>query len=203
MSREEILRRRARFVSAALMLSTGCSREPARTEVKAVPSAEAKASASPAEPPRPPPPVKPPPDRPSLAIKVSAAGEATRAAAAASIEKVHAAIEELAGAVPVGCMLTEPACRARFKVFAEDVARLRDDVYRLWRAHCPPKAADEKAVAAMLQDHQTWLGKWIDRIESAGAAAAAAQGDAGSTWDDLRADAAKAHAHPCLSIVCP
>ncbi|MBI2392309.1 MAG: hypothetical protein HYV09_22160 [Deltaproteobacteria bacterium] len=203
MSRDEILRRRARFVSAALMLTTGCSREPARTDAKAVPSTEAKAVASTPEPPRPTPPVKPPADRPTFAITVSTAGEAKRAAAAASIEKIHAGIEELAGAIPIGCLLVEPTCRARFKVFATDVARLREDIYRLSPPHCPPKAADDKAVEAMLHAHRAWLGQWLDKVEDAGRAAAAAQGDAGSAWDELHAEAAKAYAHPCLSLVCP
>jgi hypothetical protein len=171
-------------------------------KASAVPSAESKPEKKP-EPPKAPPPVKPPPDRPALTAKVSTSGEAKRAAASARIDKVEKAIEELAGAIPVGCDLAEPGCRGRFKAFAEEVAKLREQVYALHPLGCPPKLADDIAVDRMVLDQRSWLGQWLDEVEKAGKASADAIADAGTTWEDLRADAAKSYAHPCLSISCP
>lgn len=200
--REAILRRRARFVGAALVLC-GCHRdEGAGTRANAVPSSESKSVQKP-EPPKAPPPVKAPPDRPPFTAKVSTAGEAKRAAAAAKIEAIERSLEEVGGAIPIGCDLGEPACRGRFKVFAERVAQLREQIYALHPIGCPPKLADDQAVERMVLDQRTWLGRWLDDIEKAGRASADGIADAGSAWEDLRADAAKAYAHPCLSIACP
>jgi hypothetical protein len=141
-----------------------------------------------------------------MEAKVSTAGEAKRAAASARIDKIEKSLGELAGAIPAGCLLTDPVCRTRFKVFAEEVARLREEIYALHPPSCPPKLPDDKAIDHMVLAQRAWLGQWLDDVEKAGRASAEAlspQGDAGSTWDDLRADAEKAYAHPCLSFACP
>lgn len=200
---EDILKRRARFISAAAILAAGCSRDQSTSKPVAVPSTESKPTASAPAETKPPPPVKAPADRPPLDPKVSTAGQAKRADAAARIEKVNAAVEQAAAAIPAGCPLHDPACRARFKVFHDDLAKLRDDVYDLHLVRCPPKTPDDKAVEDMLQAHQAWLYRWIDDIEKAGRAAADAHDDAGSVWDELHKEAAAAHPHPCLKFACP
>lgn len=200
---EDILKRRARFISAAALLAAGCSRDQATTKPSAVPSTESKPQATASAAAKPPPPVPAPANRPSLEATVSAAGQAKRADAAARIEKVHTAIEQAAGAIPAGCPLHDPICRARFKVFADDLAKLREDVYELHAPRCPPKLADDIAVEKMLSAHQTWLYQWLEAIEKAGRDAADQHGDAGSVWEELHSEAAKAHAHPCLKFACP
>ncbi|MGZ3420173.1 MAG: hypothetical protein ACXWUG_14985 [Polyangiales bacterium] len=199
--RDAILRRRARFVSAALVLA-GCHPKDESVKASAVPSAESKSAQKP-QPPKAPPPVKPPPDRPAMTPTVSTTGEAKRAAAAARIEKVEKAIEELAGAIPIGCDLGDPVCRGRFKVFADEIAKLREQTHALHPPGCPPKLADDIAVDRMVLDQRAWLGRWIDDIEKAGRASADAIADSGTAWDDLKSDAEKAYAHPCLSFACP
>jgi hypothetical protein len=200
---EEILKRRARFISAAAILAAGCSRDQATTKPVAVPSSESKPTASSPAESKAPPAVKPPPDRPPLDPKVSTAALAKRADAAARIEKVNKAVEEAAGAIPAGCPLHDPACRARFKIFHDDLAKLRDDAYNLNLVRCPAKAPDDKAIEDMLQRHQDWLYRWIHDIEKAGRAAADVHEDAGSVWDELRGEAESAHPHPCLKFACP
>jgi len=199
---EDILKRRARFISAAALLAAGCSRDQATTKPTAVPSSESKPTVSVPES-KPPPPVAAPANRPSLDPKVSTAGQPKRAEAAAAIEKVNTAIEEISGAIPAGCPLHEPVCRARFKVFHDDLAKLRDDVYKLHEARCPAKLPDEIAIEKMLQDHQNWLNRWLFSIEKTARAAADVHEDAGSVWDELHNEAAKAHPHPCLKFACP
>ncbi len=199
---EDILKRRARFISAAALLAAGCSRDQSTTKPIAVPSTESKPVASAPES-KPPPPVKAPANRPPLDPKVSTAGQPKRAEAAAAIEKVNTAVEQIASAIPAGCALHEPACRARFKVFIEDLAKVREDVYALQVVRCPAKLPDDIAIEKMLQDHQDWLNRWIYEIDKAGRAAADAHEDAGSVWEELRNDAEKAYPHPCLKFACP
>lgn len=204
MSREEILKRRARFVSAALILATGCTREADGNKASPLPTTEAKPSV--AKPPAPPtpPPVKPPANRPPLTAKVTVTGEAKRAEAAARIEKLYEAIEQTANAIPIGCDVAEPACKTRFKLFYDKVADLRDQTYALGPPRCPPKLADDIAVQDMVMAHRAWLFTWLDAIEKAGRESALAQsGDAGTTLDDLHHEAAMAHPHPCLKFACP
>jgi hypothetical protein len=186
-------------VSAALLLS-GCH-QPEPGKAKPVPSSEHEAETKPE--PKPPPVVKAPPDRPAFTAKVSTTGEAKRAAAAAKIEAIERSLEELGGAIPVGCDLNEAACKGRFKVFAEKVTQLREQLAALGNFPCPPKSADESAIRRMILDQRTWLGHWLDEIEKTGRAQADAIADAGTAWEDLRADAAKAYAHPCLEFSCP
>jgi len=198
---DDILKRRARFISAAALLAAGCSRDRATPGPTAVPSSESKPATTANA--KPPPPVKPPADRPSLDAKVSTAGQAKRADAAARIEKVHGAIEQVANALPAGCPLHDPVCRARFKVFVGDIERLREDVHDLLVVRCPAKAPDDVALEKLLQAHQTWLYRWLDDIDRAGRAAADQHEDAGSVWEELHRDAASAYPHPCLKFACP
>lgn len=196
--REEILKRRAQFVSAALLLAVGCNRD--KPMASAVPDAESKKVAL--EPsPKPPARVEAPPNRPPLTAKVSVTGEAKRAAAAARIEKLEKAIDELSGAVPAGCELSDPICRARFRLFHEQLAKLREQIFSLLPPGCPPKLADDIAIREMVSHQHVWLTQWLEAIEKVGRATAI--GDAGTVWDELRADASRAYAHPCLSFACP
>ena len=130
-------------------------------------------------------------------------GEAKRALAATNIERVEKAIDELAGAIPAGCDLGDPICRARFRLFTDQLAKLREDIYRLSPKGCPPKLADDIAVGQMVSNHHVWLTQWLDAIEKVGHAAASARGDAGDVWNELQSEAALAYAHPCLSFACP
>jgi hypothetical protein len=197
--KDRILSRRAQFVSAALLLS-GCH-QPEAGKANAVPSSEHKVETKPE--PKPPPVVKAPPDRPAFTAKVSTGAEAKRAAAAAKIEAIDKSLEELGGAIPTGCDLNEPACKGRFKVFAEKVTQLREQLSAMTMFPCPAKNADETAIRKMIGEQYTWLTRWLDDIEKTGRAQADAIADAGTAWDDLRADAAKAYAHPCLEFSCP
>ncbi len=204
MSREKILERRARFVSAALVVMTGCTREADGNKPGPLPTTESKATVpKPAPPPKPPGAVPPPPDRPPLTAKVSVTGDAKRAAAAAKIEKIHEAIKQTADAIPAGCVLTDPACHTRFKLFHEKLAELREQVYELGPPRCPPKLADDIAVEAMVDAHRQWFGVWLHEIEKAGKEAALSQADAGDEWEQLHHEAAAAHPHPCLKFACP
>lgn len=197
--KDRILRRRAQFVSAALLLS-GCHQSETG-KANAVPSSEHKVVEKPD--PKPPPVVKAPPDRPAFTAEVSTAGEAKRAAASAKIEAIEKSLEELGAAIPTGCDLNEPACKGRFKVFAEKVTQIQEQLQALGNFPCPAKTPDEGAIRRMILDQRTWLTRWLDEIEKTGRAQADAIADAGKAWDDLRADAAKAYAHPCLEFSCP
>lgn len=194
---EEILRRRARFVSAALVLASGCTRN--RDGASPLPDSEAvKAAPSPPMP-APPPRVPPPPDRPALSAKVSAAGEPARDAAIKQIETLHASIEKLAGSIPAACELSETSCHARFKAFAEQIAKLDDDVYALHPPRCPAKLPDDIAVEKLRSEHRSWLDQWLRAID----VAAEQMHDAGTAWHDLRTAARAAYPHPCLKFYCP
>jgi hypothetical protein len=196
--RDEILARRARFVSAALVLALGCKGD--KPNALAVPDAETK-KATPAPEPKPPPKVAPPLNRPPVTAKVSVSGEAKRAAAAAKIEAIEKSIDELAGAIPAGCGLADTICRARFKAFADQLAKIREDIYALSPPACPPKLADDIAIQKMISQQHVWLSQWLDQVEKVGREQV--RGDAGTAWQELYADAAKAYAHPCLEFACP
>ncbi len=194
---EEILKRRARFVSAALLLAAGCTRE--KDGAAPLPPAEAKKPQPPEAPTKPPPRVEPPADRPSLTAKVSAASATKLADATAKIEKIHATIDKLASAVPAPCVLDEPTCKTRFKAFAGELAKLDDEIYKLSPPRCPAKLPDDKAIEEMVGDHRAWLSKWKHDIENVATAAL----DAGTAWEDMRREAAMAYPHPCLKFACP
>jgi len=196
---EEILKRRARFISTALVLAAGCSRE--QSQATRVPEADGKPSVATAQP-QPVGPVKPPADRPPLDAKVSTAGESKRAESIASIEKTHAAMSKLAGAVPAPCGLNHADCMAKFKTFADEWARLRDELLD-FSPRCPAKLPDDIAIDGMLSAHRAWLTKWLDAIEAAGKSAALSQSDASNEWNKLRNDAIEAHPQPCLKFYCP
>ena len=144
-----------------------------------------------------------PADRPKLTAKVTAAGEAKRAAEAAKIEAIHKSLFDLAGAIPAGCALGDATCRAQFKTFHDTLAKIRDDLYRLSRLGCPPKLADDIAIQEMVSSHFLWLTQWAYDIEKVAHQAADAAGDAGTAFNDLRIEADRAYAHPCLSFACP
>lgn len=194
---EEILKRRARFVSAALVLAGGCTRE--KEGATAVPAAESAKAKTPDPPVTPPPKVPPPPDRPSLEAKVSAAAKTKLSDSQAQIEKIYAGTEKLAAAVPAPCALDETSCRGRFKAFADELAKLREDVYKLGPPRCPAKLPDEKAIEEMVGNHRHWLSTWLANIEKVATSAL----DAGTAWEDLRREAAMAYPHPCLKFACP
>lgn len=192
-ARDRILERRARFVSTALVLAAGCSREqtPATRapEKDVVPAVTAQPASS----------VKPPKDRPPLEAKVSDGGVEHRDQAVARIEKTHAAVSKLASSVPPPCPLEHADCKAKFAAFADEWARLEDDLLS-FLPRCPAKTPDDKAVEAMLTAHRNWLGEWLKAIDEAGRIAA---GDAGTAWNELREKAIDAHPQPCLKYYCP
>ena len=193
---EEILKRRARFVSAALLLAAGCTKP--KDGATAVPDSESVKQV-PEPPVTPPPKVKAPPDRPTLDVKVTPAAEKRRDDALAAIDKVHRAVDKLAGEVPAACVLSESSCKARFEAFANRLMQLRDDAYALSPLHCPPKLADDKAIEGLLGNHGGWLSRWLSEIEKVAGETA----DAGAAWEDIRSSAAAAHPHPCLKFHCP
>lgn len=192
-SSDRILARRARFV--AMVMAVGCHND--KTGASALPDTEVKKVSPPPEPPKPPK-VAAPPNRPPLTAKVSVAGEAKRAAAATRIEAIEKSIDELAGAIPVGCALDAPGCQGRFKAFADRIARLREDLFGLVPFGCPSKLADDIEVKKMVGEQHVWLSQWLDAVEKVGRAQIKGDG-----WEELYADAAKAYAHPCLSFACP
>ena len=193
---EEILKRRARFVSAALLVVAGCTHP--KEGAVAVPDSEAT-KPTPEPPVKPPPRVEPPANRPTLDAKVTAAADAERVGTVKQIETVYKLVDKLAGAVPAACVLSEPSCHARFKAFADQIAQAREDIRDLTPAHCPAKLPDDKALEALRSAHGAWLGEWLRSIEKIAGETA----DAGTAWEDLRVEAAKAHPHPCLKFSCP
>jgi len=134
--------------------------------------------------------VKPPPNKPPLTAKVSTDGEAKRAGAAARLEKVQGAIEELANVIPIGCVAAEPVCRKRFEVFSLELAKLRAELARTAIPHCPKSNADDLAVEQMAGSQIAWLSRWVDDVETAGRAGLV---DPGSVWDELKTAADKSH----------
>jgi hypothetical protein len=194
---EEILKRRARFVSAALVLAGGCTRE--KEGASPLPAAESAKAKTPDPPVTPPPKVQPPPDRPSLDATVSPAAKTKLTDAQAEIEKIYAGTNKLAGAVPAPCALDETSCHARFKAFADELAKLRDEVYQLGPPRCPAKLPDDKAIETMVDNHRRWLSTWLANIEKVATTAL----DAGTAWEDMRREAAMAYPHPCLKFACP
>ena len=72
--------------------------------------------------------------------------------------------------VPAGCELSDPICRARFKLFHEQLAKLREQIFSLLPPGCLPKLADDIAVRAMVSHQHVWLTQWLDGIEKAGRA---------------------------------
>lgn len=197
-TRDRILERRAKFITTALVFAAGCSREQGVGATK-VPDGEGKpkSSLAPAQPSGP---VKPPPGRPALEATVSEAGVTHRSEAVARIERTYEATAKLAAAVPAVCPLGHAECKARFEVFANEWARLRDDL-RGFFGRCAAKTPDDKAVEAMLRAHHAWLQQWLGAIEVAGRSAV--EGDAGAEWEDLLRKAQDAHPQPCLKYYCP
>lgn len=183
------------FLGFVVMIS--CKSEPQPPGSKPAASASAPASAAPpkvsAVAPKPPPPVLPPELRPTLAIKVSPAGEPKRADTATKLEKVYAAIEEIANAEPAGCAIELPGCKKRFELFASDVARLRKTNAAAGYVVCPkgaPKTADDLAIEQMAQKQISWLSRWIDDVEAIGRAGYAGND---SAWEELKIAAEKQH----------
>lgn len=195
MSREAILKRRARFVSAALLIATGCT----RPKDGATPLPDSEAHKPVPEPPvTPPAKVKPMDERPSLAVKVSPAGEAKLKATKDEIEALFVAVDKLAGSVPAPCVLTEKSCKERFAKFADEVAKQKSELIEL-APRCPAKLPDDKAIEEMFQKHRDWLMRWIFAINKAAGESA----DAGAEWEKIRDDAEAAHPQPCLKFACP
>lgn len=195
---EEILKRRARFVSAAILLvSGGCTRE--KTTAVATPESESVKQLPDAAVVTPPPRVAPPANRPPLTAKTTAAGEARRDAAIARIEKVYAEIDRLAGAIPAACVVGETSCLARFAKFADELELAEQSNRRLSPPRCPAKLADDIAIESMLAAHEGWMEGWLSSIRTVTGNTA----DAGAAWDELRADAAASHPQPCLKFACP
>ena len=197
-TRDRILERRAKFISTALVLAAGCSREQGNGASK-LPEAESKPATS-VTAVQAAGPVKPPPDRPSVDPKVSAAGVTRRTQMVEFIEKVHAATAKLASSVPAPCAFGHEECKARFVVFTDEWARIKDEL-RGFYPRCPAKLPDDVAIDKMLSEHHRWLTKWLAAIELAGRSAI--QGDSGTEWDDLLQKAADAHPQPCLKYYCP
>lgn len=203
-ARDRILERRAKFISTALVLAAGCSREQGASkvpgaEVRPAPAASAPADATPSVA-APGGPVRPPPGRPSLEVSVSAAGAPDKTAALARIDEVYRKVEALAGAVPAACPLGHAECKARFEKFADDLAVTRASMQR-FIPPCPAKKADDKAIEALMTAHDRWFHQWLAAIEAAGRAAVA--DDAGTAWADLMRKADEAHPEPCLKYYCP
>jgi hypothetical protein len=195
MSREEILKRRARFVSAALLIATGCTR--AKEGAAPLPDSEA-VKPMPEPPTAKPAKVKPMDERPSLDAKVSAAGEAKLKSKKDEIAKHYAVVDKLASEVPAPCVLTEKSCKERFQKFADEVAQEKFDLIHL-APRCPAKVPDDKAIEDMFERHRDWLMRWIFAINKAAGESA----DAGAEWEKIRDDAEAAHPQPCLKFACP
>lgn len=198
---DEILRRRARFVTAALLVA-GCSKNEGRSPIEPTPSSEKAAIPAPSAP-SPPPVAKvaPPPDRPSRTATVSTAAAPRRDAVVAHADKIHATIDALAGAVPAACKASDAACVAAWKDFFGRLETVRD--MNFVAPSCPPKGADEVAIQELRNAHAAWHHHWlaeIDKVVSAVLKKAGTDADVLSAlWDDARS----AHARPCLSIACP
>ncbi len=199
---DEILRRRARFVSAALLVA-GCSKDEGRATITSTPSAEkATSSASSAPAPAPAAKVAPPPDRPARKATVSAAAEKQKEAVLAQIDKIHAALDALGTSVPVACATSDPKCVAAWKDYFARLEGTRDS--NVVMPACPPKGADATALDALRRAHAAWHELWLLDIDAATLAALkrATESDQktlGLLWGDARS----AHARPCLSIACP
>lgn len=198
MARDRILERRARFISTAMLLAAGCSREQSSptklpdTEVKATDASTPPPAVKPAS-------VKPPPDRPSLDAKVSDAGVTRRDGALEMINKAYGATEKLASSVPAPCTLDHPECKEKLAKFLDEWARIEDELHGFY-PRCPAKLPDDIAVDKMLSAHAAWLREWLTSIENA---AKSTVGDAGTDWEKLRNDAINAHPQPCLKYYCP
>lgn len=192
-ARDRILERRARFISTALVLAAGCSREQAQATRAPEKDVQPTVSAQPASA------VKPPKDRPPLDATVSDAGVVHREEARRQIDATYTAVEKLASSVPAPCPLEHADCKAKFAAFADEWARLEDELHA-FLPRCPAKTPDDKAVEAMLTAHRNWLQEWLKAIDEAGRVAA---GDAGTAWSDLREKAIEAHPQPCLKYYCP
>lgn len=199
---DEVLRRRARFVTAALLVA-GCSKNEGRGTIEPTPTSENAPSAS-APTPAPEPKVAKvpaPPDRPSRTATVSAAAAPRRDAVVAHADKIHAAVDALAGSIPAACKASDPKCAALWKDFFGRLETARD--MNSVAPSCPPKGADEIALAELRNAHATWHHRWLADIDKAVTAALKKGGpDAdglSALWDDAR----NAHAQPCLSIACP
>lgn len=198
---EEILRRRARFVTAALLVA-GCSKNEGRSTIEPTPSSEkATPSASTAPTPTPLAKVPPPPDRPSRTATVSATAAPRRDAIVAHADKIHAAVDALAASIPAACKASDAKCVAAWKEFFGRLETARD--MNFVAPSCPPKGADEIALDELRNAHAAWHHRWLADIDKAAAAALEKGGpDAkglSALWDDAR----NAHARPCLSIACP
>ncbi|MBL8717210.1 MAG: hypothetical protein JNL79_14585 [Myxococcales bacterium] len=201
---DEILRRRARFVSAALLVA-GCARSEGRTTIEPLGSTEKATGPStppssvPASPPHAPK-VAAPPDRPARTATVSATAAARRDAIVAHVDKIHRAIDELAAQIPALCKASDPACVAAWKDYFARLETTRD--LNFVAPHCPPKGADELELGRLRDVHAAWHDRWLASIDKAVAKVLAESAD-GKVFGDLWGDARSAHARPCLSIACP
>lgn len=199
---DEILRRRARFVGAALLVA-GCSKDESRVAITPTPSAE-KATTSAPSASAPPRVIKvaAPPDRPPRKATVSAAAEKQKDAELARIDKVYSAVDGLAGSIPTVCATSDPKCVAAWKDYFGRLEDARDANYLM--PSCPPKGADAIALDELQRAHAAWHGLWLQHIDEAVVATLEkAEASGHKTLLLLWGDARNAHARPCLSIACP
>jgi len=199
---ERILRRRAQFVGAALLVA-GCTERRAH-EVSPLPSAEQKPVSS-VPPPAAPEPVLPETPRPPRTAKVSNDAGADLASALSRIEAMFARVDAASRMIPAGCDLGDTACRARWKAVAEKLAQIEDAFWGFHGSWCPPKTSDAKAIDALIADHQVWLRTWFDRIRRTAVDTLEKHSgaDGGSVFQEMFLEEARKNPHPCLSIACP
>lgn len=198
-TRDRILERRAKFISTALVLAAGCSRE--QTIATKVPDGEGAKPTPGAIAPVKPGPVAPPKDKPSFEIHVTSAAAERRDLLVKHLEKLHEDVAKLAGSLPAACPMDDAECKARFQAVASEITRIQEEGIQHLFPRCPAKTADDKAIEKAIDEHAAWLRSWLAAIDKA--VRGALQGDAGAEWDALLGSAAAAHPQPCLKYYCP
>ncbi len=199
-TRERILLRRARFVTAALSGLTACSKvsEAPRADpsTKPLPPVSASPSAQPE--------AELPADLPPLATPsgVSEMAKEQYERLAKQVRSVHEHLARAANAIP-SCKLDEEECKKAFRAVADHLVVAEQTIDELG-PRCPGSSKEAKAVDARVDEHLEYARERLQKIRKRVTTALDAQGtDAGSTWEEIVQASVQAHPQPCLKFACP
>jgi len=202
-TREGILLRRARFVTAALAGLAGCNptrtSEPAKADPSArpIPSVSATASASAVHEddlPEGLPPLETP-------AGVSAAAKEQYERLDKKVRAVHVELAKAANLLP-SCAIADEACKKTYREVADHLVTAKQEIDELG-PRCAGESKDAKAVDVRVEEHRKFAKARLEKIKNRVMASIDAQGaPAKKAWDDVFAASEDAHPQACLKFAC-
>lgn len=201
--RQQILQRRARLLSSALVALAGCGRQGAEPAVPQGEPVVVPSATSPAPATAPPasatgkgaatlPPLAPPTASPEPPSYPGKAGELA-AGYAQQIKLLDARLAKLEDEYRGTC---RGDCAELLRTAAAELQRIDQEVYRVGNPLCPPSSPDNLAVVEWAHQHGEHLRRRVARLDAAMAELARRTGQE-ATWQAARVPAVVAHV--CLS----